>query len=42
VTGDNIGAKVNVQIEHFIYNSEGEIVTNVQDLKEALRKLQSR
>jgi nucleoside 2-deoxyribosyltransferase len=38
LTGDNIGAKVNLQIEYFIYNSGGQIVTNIQDLKEILRK----
>jgi nucleoside 2-deoxyribosyltransferase len=38
LTGDNIGAKVNLQIEYFIYNSGGQIVTNIQDLKETLRK----
>jgi nucleoside 2-deoxyribosyltransferase len=39
LTGDNIGAKVNVQIEHFIHNSQGEIVTNIHDLKDALEKV---
>jgi nucleoside 2-deoxyribosyltransferase len=38
LTGDNIGAKVNLQIEYFIYNSGGQIVTNIRDLKETLRK----
>jgi nucleoside 2-deoxyribosyltransferase len=38
-TGDNIGAKVNLQIEYFIYNSGGEIVTNIHDLKETLRSM---
>ena len=38
LTGDNIGAKVNLQIEYFIYNSGGQIVTNIQELKETLRK----
>jgi hypothetical protein len=42
MTGDNIGAKINLQIEYFIYNSKGEIVTNIRDLQETLRKLQRR
>jgi nucleoside 2-deoxyribosyltransferase len=36
LTGDNIGAKVNIQIEYFIYNSGGQIVTNIEELTKAL------
>lgn len=39
MTGDNIGAKVNLQIEYFIYNSKGCIVTNIEELKETLEKI---
>jgi nucleoside 2-deoxyribosyltransferase len=36
LTGDNIGAKINLQVEYFIYNSGGQIVTNIQELKKVL------
>jgi hypothetical protein len=36
ITGDNIGANVNLQIEYFISESRGQIVTNIKELKEVL------
>ena len=36
VSGDNLGARVNLQIEYFIGSSGGEIVTTLQRLKETL------
>lgn len=38
IMGDNVGAKVNLQVEYSIYNSGGEIVTNLVDLERSLEK----
>ena len=32
ITGDNVGATVNLQVEYFITNSKGSIVTNLDNL----------
>ena len=39
ITGDNAGSIVNLQVEYFILNSGGRIVSDLVELKEELRRL---
>ena len=41
VTGDNIGAIVNLQVEYFISQSGGTISTSLEDLKNTVEKIQT-
>ena len=41
VTGDNVGAIVNLQVEYFISQSGGKIATNLEDLENMVGKLQT-
>jgi len=41
VTGDNIGATVNLQVEYFISQSGGTIATNLEDLGNIVEKIQT-
>ena len=41
VTGDNVGAIVNLQVEYFISQSGGTIATNLEDLGNVIEKIQT-
>lgn len=41
-SGDNVGTIVNLQIEHFIYESGGTIVTSLADLRKALDRFRNK
>lgn len=38
-SGDNIGAKINLQVEYFILNSGGQIVSDLVELENELRRV---
>jgi nucleoside 2-deoxyribosyltransferase len=40
LSGDNLGAIINIQVEYFIYESGGQIVTNISELKQTLQDLE--
>ncbi len=41
LTGDNLGAVVNLQVEYFINRSGGTITRNISELKQTLREVRS-
>jgi len=41
ITGDNVGATVNLQVEYFISQSGGTITTNLEDLRKVVEKTQT-
>jgi len=41
VTGDNVGAAVNLQVEYFISQSGGTLVTSLEDLENIVKKIQN-